>query len=176
MIVLEEGWRRELSAEALKTSIAGPADNGPSDTRAGKWSIGTNGRNCIEKRCHPTKYISAHYNILCTRTSSHPISTCLMVGFALTWFCPNKYLLALPPNSFPPSLLACWEQPNVIQIKCALCIVPCLLFMGQIQLNRVPLFILKKSFLQSLTWAWLAISCCIERGWLDHRAGSQTGL
>ena len=56
MIVLEKGWRRELSAEALKTSIAGPADNGPSDTRAGKWSIGTNGRNCIEKRCHPTKY------------------------------------------------------------------------------------------------------------------------
>ena len=95
-----------MSAEALKTSIAGPADNGPSDTRAGKWSIGTNGRNCIEKRCHPTKYISAHYNILCTCTSSHPISTCLMVGFALTCSCPNKYLLALPPNSFPPSLLA----------------------------------------------------------------------
>ena len=30
--------------------------------------------------------------------------------------------------------------------------------------------------LQSLTWAWPAISCCIERGWLDQRPGSQTGL
>ena len=116
-----------MSAEALKTSIAGPADNGPSDTRAGKWSIGTNGRNCIEKRCHPTKYISAHYNILCTRTSSHPISTCLMAGFALTCFCPNKYLLALPPNSFPPLFWPVENNQTLFKsnVLCALSLVFC---------------------------------------------------
>ena len=109
-----------MSAEALKTSIAGPVDNGRVTQGQENGPLGRMGEIVLKRDVIPQN-ISAHYNILCTRTSSHPISTCLMKGFALTCFCPNKYLLALQPNSFFPSLQACWQQPNINQM----CFVHC---------------------------------------------------
>ena len=67
---------------------------------------------------------------------------------------------------------------NQTLFKFALCIVPRLLFKLFVKYKWTGFLYSswKKSFLQSLTWAWPAISCCIERGWLDQRPGSQTGL
>ena len=135
-----------MSVEALKTSIAGPVDNGRVTEGQENGPLGRM-VEIVLKRDVIQQNISAHYNILCTCTSSHPISTCLMKGFALTCFCPNKYLPALPPNSFPPSLLACCEQPNVIQM----CFVHCPLSFvhGTNTIEHCSSIHLEKIFLQS---------------------------
>ena len=113
-----------MSAEALKTSIAGPVDNGRVTQGQENGPLGRMGEIVLKRDVIPQN-ISAHYNILCTRTSSHPISTCLMKGFALTCFCPNKYLLALPQNSFPLSSGLLTTTKRYSNLPCALSLVFC---------------------------------------------------